>query len=215
MTEAEWLTRTDPHWMLGSLEGSTSDRKLRLFSCACCRRIWPLMTDDRTKRVVEVVERWVEGQATDLEMRFAAHDAFASKRYLPGGQFGFELDAAVEAAWEPGDAFGGCYHAQHVAYHAFFAAGEVESEHVGQIFLIEDIFGNPFRPVTLDPSWLPPAVVSLARTIYDERAFDRMPQLGDALGTCGCDNADVLKHCRDGGEHVRGCWVVDLVLGRS
>ena len=78
------------------------------------------------------------------------------------------------------------------------------------------IFGNPFRPVTADPSWLNSTVVALARGIYDERAFDRMPILADALQDAGCDNEDVLNHCRDPhGVHARGCWVVDLVLGKS
>jgi hypothetical protein len=81
---------------------------------------------------------------------------------------------------------------------------------------LHDIFGNPFRPVTLDPSWLTSDVVALARGIYDERAFDRMPILADALQDAGCDSEDVLNHCRDEkGTHVRGCWVVDLLLGKS
>jgi hypothetical protein len=80
---------------------------------------------------------------------------------------------------------------------------------------LRDVFGNPFRPVTLDPAWRTANVVSLARAIYDERAFDRMPILADALEDAGCTSADVLEHCRRPGEHVRGCWVVDLVLGKE
>jgi hypothetical protein len=80
---------------------------------------------------------------------------------------------------------------------------------------LRDIFGNPFRPVTLNPSWRTPTVKQLAEAIYKERAFERMPILADALEDAGCDNADILSHCRGGGEHVRGCWVVDLVLGRE
>ena len=91
----------------------------------------------------------------------------------------------------------------------------MKRERVAQADALRDIFGNPFRPVTLNLTWLQPAIVPLARTIYDERAFDRMPELADALERAGCDNADVLSHCRQGGEHVRGCWVVDLVLGKS
>ena len=81
--------------------------------------------------------------------------------------------------------------------------------------LARDIFGNPFRPAALDPSWLTSTVVTLARGIYEERAFDRMPILADALQDAGCDNEDVLNHCRGPGPHVRGCWVVDLVLGKT
>ncbi|VTU02814.1 Uncharacterized protein (Fragment) OS=uncultured bacterium PE=4 SV=1 [Gemmataceae bacterium] len=81
--------------------------------------------------------------------------------------------------------------------------------------MAEDIFGNPFRVVAIDPQWLTSDVLALARGIYDERAFDRMPILADALQDAGCDSADVLDHCRGPGPHVRGCWVVDLVLGKG
>ena len=81
--------------------------------------------------------------------------------------------------------------------------------------LLRDIFGNPFRPVTLDPRWLSSNVLDLARTIYDERMFERMPILADALMDSGCDSEEILNHCRSAGPHVRGCWVVDLVLGKE
>ena len=81
---------------------------------------------------------------------------------------------------------------------------------------LRDIVGNPFRPVAVDPGWLTSTVVDLARGIYAERAFDRLPILADALQDAGCENADILGHCRDPqAVHVRGCWVVDLVLGKS
>jgi hypothetical protein len=90
-----------------------------------------------------------------------------------------------------------------------------EPEIAAQVALVRCVFGNPFRPVTLAPAWLTASVRQLAQAIYDDRAFDRLPILADALEDVGCDNADVLGHCRQGGEHVRGCWVVDLVLGRE
>jgi hypothetical protein len=77
------------------------------------------------------------------------------------------------------------------------------------------VFGNPFRPVAFDPAWRTPTAVALAEGMYDDRDFAAMPVLADALQEAGCDNADVLDHCRSGGGHVRGCWVVDLVLGRG
>jgi len=55
----------------------------------------------------------------------------------------------------------------------------------------------------------------IAQAIYDERDFDRLPILADALEDAGCDNTDLLNHCRQPGDHVRGCWAVDLVLGKS
>jgi hypothetical protein len=81
---------------------------------------------------------------------------------------------------------------------------------------LRDIFGNPFRPVSVEPSWLTSTVVALAEGIYQEKAFDRLPILADALMDAGCDNDDVLNHCRDPhATHVRGCWVVDSVLGKE
>jgi hypothetical protein len=78
--------------------------------------------------------------------------------------------------------------------------------------LVRDIFGSPFRRPRFDPVWRTDTAVALARRMYDGRAFGPMPILADALEDAGCDEADVLAHCRDTGPHVRGCWVVDLVL---
>lgn len=81
--------------------------------------------------------------------------------------------------------------------------------------IIRDIFGNPFRPVVFDSSWLTSDVLALARQMYESRDFSAMPILADALQDAGCDNEDILNHCRQPGEHVRGCWVVDLLTGRK
>jgi|GEM_PF-5757293 len=81
--------------------------------------------------------------------------------------------------------------------------------------IIRDIFGNPFRPVAFSPEWRTSTVVSLARGMYDSRDFSAMPILADALQDAGCEQAEILDHCRGSGPHVRGCWVVDLALGKS
>jgi hypothetical protein len=81
--------------------------------------------------------------------------------------------------------------------------------------LVKDIFGNPFRPVAFEPAWRTSNTIGLAERMYDSRDFATMPILADALEDAGCDHPDVLAHCRGGGPHVRGCWVVDLVLGKS
>jgi hypothetical protein len=90
-------------------------------------------------------------------------------------------------------------------------------ERLQQARMLRCTFGNPFHLVTLDRAWLSDnaAIPKLARTIYDNRAFDRLPLLADALMAAGCTNEDILSHCRSGEEHVRGCWVVDLVLGKQ
>jgi len=82
--------------------------------------------------------------------------------------------------------------------------------------LLREIFGNPFRPVEFDPEWRTDTVSSLARQMYESRDFSLMSILADALQDAGCDNNDILDHCRDANQmHVRGCWVVDLVLGKE
>jgi hypothetical protein len=81
--------------------------------------------------------------------------------------------------------------------------------------LLRDIFGNPFRPVAVDPGWRTSNVVSLADAIYADRAFDLLPVLADALEEAGCDNAEILSHCRQPAKHVLGCWAVDLLLGKK
>ncbi len=94
-------------------------------------------------------------------------------------------------------------------------SGEDESQTAVSTTLLRDVFGNPVRPAMLSPAWLTSTVVQLARGIYHDRAFDRLPILADALLDAGCDNADMLDHCRGEGPHVRGCWVVDLLLGMA
>jgi hypothetical protein len=83
-----------------------------------------------------------------------------------------------------------------------------------QAALLRDIFGNPFRPVTLDPTWLTPTVKALAQAIYEERAFADLPVLADALEEAGCNSQEILSHLRGPGAHTRGCWALDLLLGK-
>jgi hypothetical protein len=93
-----------------------------------------------------------------------------------------------------------------------------EEERIQADFL-RDLFGNPFRPPPTPASavlaWNDRTVVRIARAIYEERAFDRLPILADALLDAGCDDEELIRHCRSEGPHVRGCWAVDLILGKS
>ena len=81
--------------------------------------------------------------------------------------------------------------------------------------ILRDIFGNPFRPITFDPSWRTSTVVSLAQQMYESRDFSAMPILADALADAGCSNEAILQHCRGPGPHVRGCFVVDLLIEKE
>jgi hypothetical protein len=90
-----------------------------------------------------------------------------------------------------------------------------DAENGAERALLLDIFGNPFRAVAFAPEWRTDTALSLAKQMYESRDFSAVPILADAIQDAGCDNADILDHCRGSGPHVRGCWVVDLVLDRE
>jgi hypothetical protein len=95
---------------------------------------------------------------------------------------------------------------------------ERAQDHEQFIVLVREVFGNPFRPCPIEPLWLAwdgGTIPKVAEAIYEERAWDRLPILGDALEEAGCTDEAILTHCREPGGHVRGCWVVDLVLGKD
>jgi hypothetical protein len=209
MTEAEWLACTDPMLMLGFLSGKASDRKLRLFACGCCRRFWHLLTDHRSQRVVEAAECFADGK-TSIEELTAARIAasHAEGTCVPyNATLHVAYDDASDAAWEVAS-----YLAQIIARNP-----RIEQQEQGN--LLRDLFGLlPFRSATIASTWLAwdnGTVCKLAQAIYEERTFERLPVLADALEDAGCDDADILTHCRGDGSHVRGCWVVDLLLGKE
>jgi len=224
MTEEEWATSETPGEMISFLRGSEGrqrlpDRVSRLLGVAFCRRVWDLITDSRSRRAVDVAERYADGKASQSELDAGYDEAFDVEEELaelvePRTGFfeaiGRAANAAAEAA-HPNELAEGI--AQE-ALEALEAAG-IRGEHQAQAALVRCIMGNPFRPVALDPSWRTSTVVALAEGIYADRAFDRLPILADALQDAGCANEDVLAHCRSAGPHARGCWVVDLILGRS
>jgi hypothetical protein len=242
MTEQQWLECMHPGTMLEFLLGKASDRKLRLFAVACCRRIWHLLPDERSRKGVEVAERYADGQAGDDELKVAAAAAWAAASYQHaaanswteagrdappwiddeyGGSYHSRSAAAAEAAGEAtwaDDEYGGSYHAGRLTYQVWYAVGEAPSEYVAQCRLLRDIAGNPFRSASLDAAWLSwgdSTIRKLAQAIYSDRAFDRLPILADALEEAGCTHPDILEHCRGPGPHVRGCFVVDLVLRKN
>jgi hypothetical protein len=128
-------------------------------------------------------------------------------------------EAVVAASSRDGD--GGkpyLHHAETVILQTSLAQANSVGWHAErhlQANLLRDIFGNPYRQPSLKPNWLLPRVIDLVRSIYCHRAYDRLALLGDVLEEAGCDSADILSHCRSDTEHVRGCWVVDAILGRS
>ena len=223
MNESDWLACIDPTPMLRFLqERGISERKSRLLSCACCRDIWVLLPDPRSRSAIEVAERFADDEATRRELWTAKRDAVsatgiaANAAYWaasakPSGPLSNAFDAASDAY-----ARAMVGEARHDAA-VLWDVAQVQSQRI-QVALIREVIGNPFRDYPLDPLWLAwegGTVVQFARGIYEDRAFDRMPILGDALEEAGCTHEAVLEHCRSGDEHLRGCWVLDSVLGKE
>jgi hypothetical protein len=210
MTEAEWLACEDPRPMLFDL---ADKRKLRLFACAACRRIWELMPDDACREAIEASERYADGLITDESLGLlsaAAEKAWEDTVLKPCGEGGDAATAALYAS-RPSDMSG-------VLAETLAAAPRTKGprELAAQAALLRDIFGNPFRPAAFDPAWRTDTALALAAQMYDSRDFGAMPILADALQEAGCESEDILAHCRDTSwTHVRGCWVVDLVLGKD
>jgi hypothetical protein len=262
VAEGAAVTRSEceHEWLIGDYPGMLADlvvpaqprvreytdRKYRLWSCACCRRIWHLLTLANSREAVEYAERYADGletpellseladqlyeARTEYELALLQHtqDKWDSRRY------------ALLAAWEvvlstyrPDSAisddrtFDARSLSDAVGHAVYYESLETQSisdntipvqtlEDRAMCDLFRDVFGNPFRPPTFSPSWRTETAVSLARTMYEARDFGAMPILADALQDAGCDNEDVLNHCRDPNQvHVRGCWVVDLVLDKG
>jgi hypothetical protein len=220
MTEAEWAACTEPYPMLAFLRGRASYRKLRLFAVACCRRVWHLLPqgrDEYNHAAVEAAERFADGRASRKELDDLA-PLFTRWHYRNDPLFSPPQDAAFRT-WHviSADAVEA---ALVTAFEAAKGTGEAAAaERAAQAGLLRDIFGPlPFRPVTVHPhvlAWSDRIVPRLAQAIYDERRWGNMSFLSEALLDAGCDDDEVLTHCRAGGEHVRGCWVVDLLLGKE
>jgi hypothetical protein len=245
MTEAEWLERGDPGPMLAWLGDKASERKLRLFAVACCRdACGATLTEGETvhhalrvgRRLLTACERHADGAVGDQELAASRAEAEAARRSpLPGeGPFDLELRWSSRAAGPPEEllALPAGLRAEHADWWGgmftfYGGTGEewqqyhdqgLEAISLRQCQLLRDVFGNPFRPVALNRAWLSwegGTVAKLAAAVYDERAFDRLPILADALEEAGCDAAELLTHLRGPGPHVRGCWALDLLLGKA
>ncbi len=234
MTEYEWLNpgvsdqAVFSDRMLAYLRGQPKlGRKRRLLAVACCKRVLSWMPDDCLPAVA-MAERLAEGPVDEAD-RWAVYDAAGesqeSQGDLPHSWAAYCAYRAVErpsdfeqpTSWNEDAA---AWVAQVAAQPASWINRQWNSaalirERGAIAALIRDIFGNPFRPVRIDPTKRTLDVVQLARSIYQNQRFDRLPSLADVLEQVGCRNPDILAHCREPGEHVRGCWVVDLVLGDS
>jgi hypothetical protein len=207
------------------LHNQVSDRKLILFAAACCRHIWHLLNDERCRAAVEMAERFADGRANVKELSTARRGTIAAE---------FVVGPAARAAYwtahfRPTETVSNVHNAAAEAetraatravtsgwaeeWNAVYAAATQ-----AQAALLRDIVGNPFHPVAIDPAWVAwsrSTVRRIAAEIYEEDRFAELPVLADALEDAGCDDLHLLTHCRSDEMHVRGCWAIDLLLGRT
>jgi hypothetical protein len=242
MTEADWLTGTDFAAHVRFAAERLSPRRRRLLAAAFCRTASHLFEHPELSRALNVIEWYADGRdaAAELEKarqacRFVAMDVYERHaRQIDAGQIGggdavhheiawavacaastplTPLDVANRVAGAVVQARTGAGLLTPVPSPVFAAAAAEQS--LAMRSLVWEVAGNPFHPVAFNPSWRTSTAVALAGQMYDRREFSAMAILADALQDAGCDSEDVLNHCRTQGEHVRGCWVVDLVLGKQ
>ena len=238
MIEAEWSQCTKPFALLEAVQGQLSDRKLRLFSCACLRRVWHSF-EDAFRQAIEETEQTAENtvalpeEAVPWWLRLYNEPAFAPLVFgemdvYDGVKSILVLAAhtyakASVASWLTAHADSDPVWRSHIAKIRFASA--VEEEESAQASLLRDVAGMPSRRIRLEPAllrWKDGIVVKLAQSAYMDRFLpdgtldpSRLAILADALEEAGCTDTDILGHCRSRTDHVRGCWVVDLVLGKS
>jgi hypothetical protein len=233
MSEAERLTGSDPRAILKRLRGHGSHRKFRLFAAACAQLL-PL-AENADRAAVEVALRYADGAASPAELKAVSAVALRAVRETPTWPL-YPRKRLKESIWAAtqSSAFGSAWTTAGAVPEALgvaarergrLAAGgdgdwpayreAIKWAEAQAVALLRDLFGPP---TPLDPClrWGEGGVaVRLAQAIYDDRAFDRLPVLADALEDVGCTDADILGHLRGAGPHVRGCWAVDLLLGKE
>jgi hypothetical protein len=242
-TEAEWSAYTDPEDLIVYLQKQGHDpcgRKLRLLAVACCRRLWHLLPEPQ-RQAVEVAEQVAEGVELAAEEWDRLADSIEDgEGFAEGSRVRLAATSAIYASsadFRIGRVFNRCAEAltwsellaqQPALGNSLTYLNELRRGNLRQRFdalfpsklkeqcrLVFEIFGHLFLGVTFEAAWRTPNVTAVGRAIYDERRFGDLPILADALEEAGCTSAELLDHCRGGGEHVRGCWAVDLVLDRS
>lgn len=217
MTEQEWLECVDPQKMLEFLHNHISDRKLRLFVCACCHRTLDESPYGDLASAVDVAEDVADRNAEPEAVADAEEDITWGKSEMCES---LNLRAeGLEVAFrsQPITVADAAHAAERVllGWRMNVPDISIKGEQETQCGWLRCVFGNPFQPVTIDPKRLTPKVVAVAQTIYEQRRFQDMPILADALEEAGCTDPDILNHCRSEGPHVRGCWVMDMILGKQ
>jgi hypothetical protein len=214
MTEEVWLRGDQAETMLRFAGDRVSERKRRLVCVACCRHLWDLLPE-AARQTLMVAERFADGRASGGDLATAREAASrlpgnASAAVLLSANNPLSTGTAVSATRSV------C-----AALHTLCNLSWEQERHL-QAVLIRDVLGNPFQPVSPDPSWSRLTVRALAKAAYEER---RSPDgsldvgllgiLADALEEAGCHHAGILTHLRIRGPHAPGCWPLDLLLGKE
>jgi hypothetical protein len=229
MTEAEWLAATDPAPMMKFLRGRLSDRQSRLLMVRFVHELLAWHHDAATRAVTSILDRYAEGCFAEKELHDALRpfatscQVLADEGYPWSVQDARPLHAHVESAavWLIRRFLPPETTVSNLSDLSVLRLSPKDADMLDYFQwlvckMLRDVVGiAAFRPITFEAAWRKPTVVATAESIYAERAFDRMPILADALQDAGCENDDVLAHCRGDGSHVRGCWVVDLLLGKT
>jgi hypothetical protein len=219
MTEAEWLTSVNSEAMLAVVRDKGSDRLWRLFAVACLRTIEGRLRDERSRRALDVAERMADGKATHKEVEWAvaqaqdaAHEA-EREAWTDEVRINFGWDERHEKLWQAARA------ARHLLACVRPEVGyDSLDDGLRLPDVIREVFGNPFRWTPIEPAWLAEndgAALKLALAIYGGHAFELLPILADALEDAGCTDDAILAHLHGPGPHVRGCWALDLILGKQ
>ena len=212
MRAKEWAACTQVDLMLKGLDAKKHRRKWLLFNCACCRRVWDKMPDD-CRGYVEAAERYALGAGLKKDLgplRGRVHEAFNNSLRWP------DRASAAQAAMMVTNTTRFC------AWNAASAGAKGRVAHRrerhAQADLLREVMGNLYRAVAVEPAWLTwdgGAVPRMAQAVLADGRFSDLPVLADALEEAGCTNAELLGHLRGPGPHVRGCWALDVLLGRG
>jgi hypothetical protein len=210
MTALEALTCDDPRPLLRWLGDRAGGRKVRLFGCHCCRRVWGQL-DDRHRRAVWSSECYADGRISPLAWCRLGAGLPPARTHAEEAAWAAWRGYGIVAAWRAAEA------AEAVTAPARRLA-TWQDERAWQAALLRELCGDPTRDRPVARAvlcWHDGTVRRLAEGIAEGRTFHLMPILADALLDAGCDDDELMAHCRDEGPHVRGCWALDRVLGRE
>jgi hypothetical protein len=235
--QQEWFACRDPERILKGFDPLVdqtgihiSPRKWQLFMVACLYRIEQVFTDERSKAFIRTLEQYAEGAISEEELDRIGYQTIIESntdnlRILPKEALSAE-QLPISYAWDaliaaigptgkrdfPSEVW-------NMGFSAGTATGQPEAEWQVHAVLLHDVIGNPFHPSPPLPAavltWNDGTVRRIAEGIYEEKAFDRLPILADALLDAGCNDEQLIQHCRSPGPHIRGCWALDLILGKN